>query len=505
MSKNELTEATLKGYTVDGGYSSLEFEVKDPFDPTQMTERSMRLWTTDYRTQEESPRQIAQTQDLLRKATGNDALIFDGKDTSDDPNHIANWAKDNVGAPLSEIYATGRGYQIGLPREAGGTSEQFGDSKFLTKVDDPSNFVYGEHFVSVEHAMGPEKLNAIHSKDRSVDGVYQTRAGVWKYSNDDDIIVDVILSGANAYQQHHEEKSLLEFIDLLLEEYPEKETPGVLSRTELQDFRDKAALKDPDYGYHAFIQLIGGIGGHNMPRTIATYAKTLLTETTRTTMHLYVMNKNTGLVYRTSGKSFVAKDKVIVGQWYPAFMEFMDPDSLVRSDIKLFLEELNLADFDVRAQDIYDKLYDGEPSNILNPDYDKYSTLTENLLAFLREIFVGRTISTGMGIPSNLDINLGNYPQRYGEIDLEKLDARIAQFHSDDAVSPTPDVASQVDAQLEDLPEKEAPAAPEAEVEPEAKPADPAPTEAPKTESNDPFAPAEDDAEDNADNNPFLF
>lgn len=349
-------------------------------------EKSITLWTTKKGSSSKDDKTIEETEKLLKLATDNDQVTFDGNATGGGT-HISNWIEQNKDTPLKEIYQQENGYfRIG---EGFNSSVAVGDSKFLKKAESQYNYKHGENFVGVAQAMPTSLLEAIQSKDTTHEGLSRSRAGDYYYSLDG-VVYDAVLIDANAYEVEHSEGSFKDVLDNVLAAYAESIQPkdGEATREEIQGFRDSLDTDQPK-SYRDFLELIGGASGPKLPSVVANMFKSVVSETTRKTLQLYIFVPETGLTFKATPMKAPAQ----IYEFNRNFFEYFTTDDIQTRDISQFVHALNLPQISEEDQlTTALEVVGGSLSNIKDPKSIDFDNSATALLHFFRKLLVGRGV-----------------------------------------------------------------------------------------------------------------
>lgn len=431
-----MKDVRVEGIQADDQYKSpkLIVSVNDPLDNSRV-ELSLTLWSTSPETQDYDKKTIENTERLLRIATENEQVTFDGK-AEGDGTHISNWVEHNKGVVLNEIYRNDKGYlQI---TENNGATSALGGSKYLKTEKDLSQYVHGENVTYVREAMSLDMQRAINAKDTSHPNVYKTRNGKLKYQLEG-VIYDVIITQTNKFESEHEEGTFKGLLDNLISTYNDSITPNgdELTRDELVAFRESLDT-DEKKSYQDFVLEIGGMNAPRLPDMVGRMFKSLSDSITKYGVAFYVFVPETGLTFRTT---ILKAPNKMFPNLQSKFIEFMSDEELTPNDLHYFVRSL-VVDEDSQINAL-ETVLDSNLSNLNHPEKLNQPDKTTVLLEFLRKLLVGHSIkvSAQIGTLEHLGSYIGEIGMRVSSAeDIEDYVSNFLTNNAQTTVSPVENI-----------------------------------------------------------------
>lgn len=296
---------------------------------------------------------VERTQETLREQLYDDSIIFtDPENATGDENHLEQWVKRNVGAPIKLVTQDDNGYK-NLGNGASGSSF-FGDSQFLESYKSGA-FDPTKHRTVLYNTLTDRQKDAVNTMDeQKYPEVYKSKGGKYVGLNIEGVVTDVILTRVNDQNDRPERLTRQE----IREDVIESLTSGRKVTENNKYLAEQIEALPEGFAYFDLISILGGTSAENVEeRTKKTAISGLLNSVDRSSIRLYVQNPETGMVFQSTALK-IGKTRGALENESNLQFEYVTGDATVR-DYVLFLTKLvKLPITKMHAQDLMQILID---------------------------------------------------------------------------------------------------------------------------------------------------
>ena len=439
----------------------LVFSFKDPLDPNQDLEKSIRLWTSEPDKRNEVSESVLNNQaQLLGELLGDDTITFAAKKEDAEDTDIRNWLEKNGPTKVEGIYQnkTSGYFRIGEPRESDGTSfyrERFNPT-LKDGIFDFTGYDPKSEFVRTYEALDQETKNAFDDKDKSFES---KNARIWVAKSGKqgidltNTIVGIVFQQSNNFndrdnvQTTTREKFLNALHNKLSKASDEAKENSDLKLEEIEAVQEKMKQNPNTVSFADVMRLVGGKQTPRLHEDLHTSVQKWITLGAREALSFYIVHEPSLKVYRSSMISTPTDYTKPTYNNLPTSLEFFKGDLSVK-DITEFVTDANIVGYEDIVGDIIENTLDGDITNV---------TKNNNVYDFLNELLLNRKIVTSSS--NSLD-DPSKMPTRVNSIGAYNDVSFVDEVtNSDESKEPSDkeieDATSVFDQKSEDAPKEE--------------------------------------------------